>query len=423
VTLPRLVWSSLVLVASVHLLTTPAVLVVTDHVEMMFTAERLVSAGTLDLTDGPKASLPALPWVVGRPGMPLRTRHLPMTAITLAPLVALDHAVGHHPSGGLGPFTRLHGHLFVLGGLILLAQAILRSGAGSKAAAMAVALTGLAWPVWRASCAPSPEALLVFWLALYLWGTTLRGAPRTLTCVLALVALPWSHASGMILATALAVAELLLIGREEGLMPALPAVAGAAAGIASVLIVWNHLYHGDWWTGGYALYRPVDFLAADVVAELWAYVTRGLLDAPAVPIVLVGALLSRIAFSRAPMTRALVTTLALIALLVRIVPAEPDRRLAPLWPLWALVAAAVWQRLGWRRPITQALIALQGLVGFHRFWSLFGRHLPGPRGLFYPNVLWVRWAIDGRAAMAAAAVSVLLVALCLAALRVSRGLR
>lgn len=422
-TLPRLVWASLLLVACVHLLTTPAVLIVTDHQEMMFAAERLVSAGTLDLTDGPSKYLPALPWVVGRPGVPLRSRHLPMTAMTLAPLVVLDRVVGRHPSCGLGPFTRLHGHLFVLGGLFLLAHAIARSGLGAEAAAMAVAFTGFAWPVWRASCAPSPEALLVFWLAFYLWAATVHGRWRTLVRALPLLALPWAHASGMILAAALAVTELLLLDREEGVMPAVRAAGAAAIGIVSVLVLWNALYHGHWWAGGYALYQPAQFMAANVFAGLWTYVAEGLCEAPAVPLVLLGALLSRIAFPRAPTMRAVLLTLALIALLARIVPAEPDRRLAPLWPAWAFVAAAVWERLAWRRPVAQALLALQALVGFDRFWSLFGRHLPGPRGLYYPNILWVQWAIGGHAAAAAAAATLLLMALLLAAMRVSRGLR
>lgn len=399
---------ALLAVACAHLLTTPGAETSTDLIETLFVAQRLVTLQTLDLSSTPQARVPEVPWALGRPDRPVRSRHLPGVALSLAPLVWLDQAMGWNQPGRLGPFTRLQGHLFVWVALALLGFTLREHRASPQAIAAAITLTGMSWPVWKASCAPGPEPILIAWVALYLWAATSSRAPRrsVATRAVILVLLPWFHATGTLLGAGLVIAEgSALLDPPRSSRSFLTIVAAAGFGVGSMLIFWNWLYHGDLWMGGYALdpARGV-FGGLSPTRGIALHVRTSARDASGMCVVLLWAALRRVPMARRPMLFAAALAAVLVGAFLTFSPPEPSRRLAPLWPALGLLIGLVWNSMRWIRPVPQAIVALNALGAFTAFMEKLGRHYQGPGGLFYPNVLWVRWALEGHAWTSLAAV-------------------
>lgn len=401
--------AALLLVASVHLLTTAGAWYVTDHAEYLFVARRLLDHGSFDLAEPGVRRLDALPWVLPSSGETLRTRLLPVTPLTLVPFLALDRALGlEHPSQ-YGRLVHLQGHVFVLAGLGLLASALRRAGASAQATAVAVALTGLCWPVWLIARRIGPEPILLFLVCLYLaaesWvdarGRRRRGLVRFAVCAL----LPWVSPTGPLIGLALVLAEAFDAlpcrrrGHDVGRVrpgPVLPATA-LLVGIAGHTWLWNLHYHGHWWLGGYASYYASQgpFGASDpwsgLAVHVWDLVRQS-------PWLLLLALLG-LSASRSPQAAGLTLPATLTVLLLAVFATfhqpEPARRLAVVWPCWAALVGRTWDRLELRNPLPQMLVALAGATGLHGLFRDEGRRHLGPDGLYYPNVLWVERLISG----------------------------
>lgn len=408
--MPAPVWWAVALVAAVHLLTTTGAWIITDQAEALFTARRLLSDGTLDLAPASAPRVSALPWLRAEPGHALRTRLLPGTAVTLAPLLALDRALGWEDPEQYGRLVHLHGHLFVLAGLALLGLAVWRRGRSAQAAAATVVLAGLSWPVWQVSKRGGSAPVLFFLAALFVSaGAAAAGRRRPpaadLVRAAACALLPWVNPAGSVISAVFAGATWLegfyarRLGSERGERPRVwPLAAGCAVGNATVIVLWNQLYHGHAWLGGYGaahlgheswfgvaplftgfLARAWEFLRLGpwlVLPALWFAWREG---APGRPHLILPVLLSA----------------ALFALFATFYDPEPARRFSVLCPAWAVALGWGWARTRWRYPWN--LLALVGALVLGVSWFLLeeGRYYAGPGGLFYPSVLWVKRAIDG----------------------------
>jgi hypothetical protein len=322
-------------------------------------------------------------------------------------LLALDRALGLEEPRQYGHLVHLQGHAFVLAGLALLASALRAYGASARATALTVALTGLAWPVWFVARRIGPEPILVFLVCFFLAarGWAQRGLRRraALAGFAVCALLPWVSPTGPIIGLALASADLVdaWLDRGRGFDAGAEGPArqrheiwlpmlGLGLGLATFVLVWNQLYHGDWRLGGYALYAKTQFFGVkQPLLGLGQHVRALFVEAPVIPPLLLMGLRS----SGAPRAQGLTLPLCLTTLLLLLFSSfyqpEPTRRLAVIWPCWAAVVGRTADRLQLRDPAPQALLALSGVSGFYWLIRSEGRHHLGWDGLFYPNVLWV----------------------------------
>ncbi len=393
----RTAWKTAwLLVASLYLLTTPGTWVEMDEGEYLLSAERLVHRGTFTLAEvGEK-----MPWAgYARfdPKAPVRLRMHPAVVLVMAPLVALDEALGFGNPGASGRLVHLHGHLFVLLALALIGMAIEVAGASPSAAAFAVAATGLAWPVWSASCNGGAEPILLSLCAAFLLGSELsrRGDEGSGTWLRAvsLFLLPWAHASGPFVAVALLACEaafgLLRRPRELAYLS-----ASFVLGLGSMILIWNWGYHGNWWAGGYALGNRHHLVGGrafwpGLARYLWASIP----DGPV--LVLLAAWSVRAgARDRRPAVAAALLAVVLSVLFAQEPVYNPTRRLAVLWPALGLAAARGFDALAPSTLTSRLLLAASGLVSFHWFIEQSGRYYLGAGGLYYPAILWVKQLID-----------------------------
>lgn len=426
---------ALLLVASVHLLTTAGAWYVTDHAEYLFVARRLLDHGTFDLAEPGVRRLEMLPWLVPGHGDTLRTRLLPATPLALVPLLAADRALGLEDPRQFGRLVHLQGHLFVLVGLFLLGRAVRLSGGSDAAAAGAVLLAGVTWPVWLIARRVGPEPILFFLVCLFLaagaWVDTGRRRAAVLTQAAVCACLPWVNPAGPVVGLALLAANLVdvrLDRRDTGVprdrFPAWAPVAGLILGVSSVILAWNWLYHGDWWWGGYAPYATIPYFgvkepSAGVARHLSAVLSEG----PALLLLAVLGVRSAVKPRRTGLTKASLLTGTLLVLFATFYQPEPTRRLAVIWPCWALIVGRTWDRLRLRGPAAQALIAAAFLVGFYWLIRNEGRHHLGPGGLYYPNIVWVKLLVTGAPAWGLVPAGVLSLLLIASAAKTARLLR
>jgi hypothetical protein len=429
----RWLWA-LLLVASIHLLTTAGAWYVTDHAEYLFVARRLLDHGTFDLAPAGVRRVEMLPWLVPGDGETLRTRLLPATPLTLVPLLAVDRAFGLEDPRQFGRIVHLQGHLFVLAGLFLLGRTVRRLGGSDAAAASAVLLAGVCWPVWLVARRIGPEPMLFFLVCAFLAAAPRAEAgPRKAAAGLrpAVCAfLPLVHPTGTVIGLTLLAAGFVDAWLDDGaqvgdrVRSLAWAVGGLALGLAGVVLCWNGLYHGDWYRGGYGPYATAPFFGVrEPLAGLMLHLRALALE---------GGVVLTVAFAgmrvagrpRAfGLTSALGLTTALLLLFATFYQPEPARRLVVVWPCWALIVGRTWDRLRLRGPAAQALLAAAFLVGF--YWLIWneGRHHPGPGGLFYPNILWVKLLVAGAPAWRLFPVAVLSLLLFVSAARTSGLLR
>jgi hypothetical protein len=246
---------------------------------------------------------------------------------------------------------------------------------------------------------PILVALVCAFLAAATKSDRLRVGMRIAVCA----ALPWVSPVGYVISLALAAATLVdafldaraVGGRVERLAWA-PAL-GLALGVASVALVWNHLYHGEWWLGGYAAYTPRPFGVLPPAEGLARHLRALTLEGGLVLLLAVAGLLATGAPRRHGLTLPLALTAALLVLFATFHQPEPSRRLVAVWPAFGAIVGRTWDRLKLPAPAPQALLAAAGLLGFHWLIRYEGRRYPGPAGLFYPNVLWVERWLSGAA--------------------------
>jgi hypothetical protein len=394
------------LAAALHLMTTSGNWAITDHGEILYAARHFLHHGNLELP--PVPHMRRIPLIPPGPDGTVHTRFLPIPTLTLVPLLWLDEALGWAAEPRFGRVVHLQGHLFVLAALGLLGAAVLRTGASAQAAAAAVLLAGSAWGVWLVSRRVGPEPVMIFLVALFVLGEASMDAAvaswtvraRAAVCAL----LPWTHVTGAPVAAALVASAAIRLARAA---PAENAprradlrrlALGAAVGTASMVVVWNGLYQGNWLTGGYGRFSPEAAFGAR--NPLVGAVEHLAMLALLCPVILA---LAAAGAAAAPSLRHLgrETALSLVAVLVLIFctfyVAEPARRLAVVVVPLAAMAGARWDGLRLRSPLPQALLAASALGGIAWFFRVEGGWKPGPHGLNLPQyVLWSDLLAAGR---------------------------
>jgi hypothetical protein len=418
---------ALVVVGSVHLLTTSGNWAILDHGEILYTARHVLHHGTFDLAPAGVPRLKFMPTVAARPGYPVRSRFLPIPTLTLVPLLFIDQRLGWADERAFGHVVHLQGHAFVLAALALLGVAVRRSGGTDSAAAAAVLLGGLAWPVWLVSRRIGPEPVMIFLVCAYLLGEATPSArgSRILRAVVCLL-LPWTHATGPQISVALLLASALRLATRRAPVPGrwrelAPMAVATLIGTATMVYFWNYRLFGNWLRGGYAITDPAQSFGVHAILPgiLEHVMALALLMPVTLPLAFVGLWRAGRGAAEAFWPTAVSVTAVLILIFATFYSPEPPRRLAAACPAWAGVVGATWERLRLRTPLGQAAIALQGISGFAWFiqadggWG--GR---GPGGLNLPQ--YVLWADLLRAGRPWWTVAIPLVAL-LAVLIVSSG--
>lgn len=389
------------LAGAVFLLSAPGYFSVTDEREILAVAHRLASAGTFTLAEAHEPRPPGLGWLARRPGEPWRSRFLPLTSLSLAPLAWLDARLGWQRPGPSGSAVLFHGALFTTAALVLLAAGV-RRGSSDAATGAALILTAFSWPVWQSAHRGGPEPVLVLLVAAFVSRPPWPGVSWVHLLVMAL--LPWTHPTGPLVAGGL-LAGVWVGDPRSGRRAVLRPAAVLAASTLLFLAAWNHGYHGSWWGGGYALYyaRGRDaFTPAALPGGLWTHLAE-LAPQLLVPIAVLAASRPGRWLLATPAARlaAVLTTVVLVFFAGFHAP-EPARRLALAVPAWTPVLAQAWDRAALGR-VGGALLLLAFVAGTASFLHHEGMYLLGPDGIFHPNVIWVRAAIEGRAGQAMAA--------------------
>jgi hypothetical protein len=382
---------ALAAVAALQLATLPGHWIVTDQGEALLSARRLLDAGTLTLADAGVAAVPEAPWAPVERGEPVRSRLLPGTTLLLAPLLALDRALGLDRAREFGVLVHAQGALCLLAALAFASAGLRRSGFADAPAACALAALGLAWPAWMVAHRSGPEpALLALGCAVV--AAAPAGSAGRWPRALALAAMPWFNPSGSVLAAGLAGGAWLAAGGGVVARTRATGVELAAVGLGQALVMaaWNAGYHGHWLEGGYHL---VEGRASFGVVPLHEGLARhaGALLAQAPALVLLAGLGLR-SVPAAAVSAALVLSAHLLFFATYEFQ-EPARRLAPA--LAALLPAAAAGAAALSPRGRAAAVALALVAGVHHFFAVEGRSLAGPHGLFYPSVAWVEWWIAG----------------------------
>ncbi|MEO8360454.1 MAG: hypothetical protein ABI672_10525 [Vicinamibacteria bacterium] len=385
---PSWLWP-VVLVTALQLLTTAGTWWITDHGEILAVADHFLASGELNLADlGPGwegwARIAAIRGST-------ETRFLPLSILPLVPFLILDHLFRFPPSAFR--FVHLEGHVFVTLGLILSGRGLVKRGATPAVVALCIILLGLNWPVWMVARRLGPEPILFFLMTLFATGG--RHAK-----LVALVLLPWVHASGSLLALG-AFGWSCLEVRSLPSLPMKTALASLVGGFASVLILWN-LPHGDAVLGSYGRYASDPFFVPQ--NPLLGSVKL------AVPVVLWTLPLWLGALDRERRGR-----LSLLALWFPVViffgtfsTQEPERRLMPLLGVTLLSVAPL--RVGVTRRTSGLLILYTVVSGALGLASDFVDVVPTPLGLFSGPVLGLLrlGMVDGHSVIAAIIVVTLL---------------
>lgn len=391
-------------VTSIHLLTTAGGWWITDHGEILASADRFLSTGRFELRDLGKGFEDWTKIVAARGST--ETRFLPLSILALTPLLALDRLVGWTEPASFH-FVHLQGHLCVGIGLALVGRFVGRT-AGASAASLAGLLLGLNWPVWMIARRIGPEPLLFLLLA---WFAT--GSLRSKMIVLLLV--PWVHATGPLLGAGaflwIAVKGWLEGSRERGHLILL--AFAWIAGVSSLVLFWNLPVHGQTILGGYGTFL------ADSAFTLRSPLT-GIISFVA-PVFCWTLPLGYLAFRGggrvAWQTLALwLAPVSFFGLLFHpaLTHTEPERRLAPLLAIWTVAIMSNPPRLEPARAIGLVSLTLAlGALGLSRD---FVDTVPMPFGLFSgPRLFFMRLAFVEHQPLLAAGLLALLTGMACAA--------
>ena len=388
---------ALVFVAALHLATATGSWTIADHADMILMSHRLIERGTFTLAPEGQVA-PELRW--GPTGRP---RFFPGPAVAYAPLVLADRLLGWGRPPELGVLVHFGSHIYVLGALGLLGCAARRAGARPLAAAMLVLLCGTSWPVWQIVRSGGAEPVVAFWVALFLWGSVARSkVAKAVACL----ALPWTHPTGCLLAPTLALCQHVAPATE----PAAESRIGlrrervllmivALSSVGSVILIWNLLYHGDWWGGGYGNHARSLWFAQPPL-RVWAgnYLVQWVLYVP-VLMMLCGATLTLgwrgLRLILAPMAVFLVISV-FFSVYTPTLGQDYIRRLSVVWPGFGLAVALAWKGLGLDPRVAGGLAALNLIIGVYWFYLIDFSYYRLPDETYYPLVLWITWMLEGR---------------------------
>jgi hypothetical protein len=224
--------------------------------------------------------------------------------------------------------------------------------------------------------------------------------------------LPWTHATGPLVAAALvASVGLEHLFRSPGGVRELrgaaaslaPAFAATAVGVASMLWLWNGLYQGNWWGGGYGRLMPAGSLSLrNPLVGLWLY-ARDFGFGSCVLLLFALAGVRRTGRAGAEGLAAAITVTGILWSFFALFPPsylfadEPARRLAATLPAWGAVAGTTWDKLAWRPPLPQALLALSLPVLIYSLLAQEQTYFLLPSGVSssLPQIIWVRLMAEG----------------------------
>ena len=402
-TTTRWPWA-LVCVIGVHLLTTAGTWWITDHGEILVVADRFLTSGRLDLRDLRPAFADWTRITATRSNP--ETRFLPGSVLSLVPFLAIDRLLGWTEPKQFR-FVHLQGHFFVGASLLLAGLAVFRSTRSQPLAALAVFLAGLSWPVWMIARRLGPEPVLLFLVTLFITG----GVRIRSLC---LFALPWVHASGLILGVGL----VSLFAFEEAKASAwvIPLLA-LAGGVASVARLWNLPVHGNLIYGGYGAF------AGDRFFQLRNPIAGITLQFLTIVVSTLSLWIFGVSRSRLGLGRCLVVALPALLFFGTFSNTEVARRFAPFVAGWVILLMQRAAPLSFAFAMSLAALALgSGVFGLSMD---FVSSVPTPWGSFNgPHLLLVSLAfVEHRETIAAVLAAVLLASTMVGAQRALRTMR
>jgi hypothetical protein len=383
-------WAVL-LVTALHLLSTSGTWWITDHGEILAVADRFLTTGQFDLKDlGPGWA----EWTrIAAARGSFTTRFLPLSILVLVPFLALDHLFGWRDPAAFN-FVYFQGHVFVGMGLGLAGRFAARASRSAAAGALCVLLLGLNWPVWMIARRMGPEPVLFALLAVF-------GTGGTRWRALALVLLPWVHATGPLLG----LCALLWLWTSEGTTAgaSMRILLGAwTLGAGSVALFWNLPVHGNAFLGGYGRFatdspfeigNPVHGVAT-VLGPMLAWT---------LPLGLLTIRSGKIArFQTLALWLPAISFFGIFSHPALLPNPEPERRFAPILVLWAIACLPPLSRLRPKFGAGLALVSLaSGVIGLS---SDFVDTVATPLGVFSgPLLMFVRLAfVKGHPGLAAA---------------------
>ena len=390
----------LVMVTALHLLSTAGRWWITDHGEILAVADRFLSSGHLDLKDL-GAGWEDWTRIVGARGS-FATRFQPLSILLLVPFLALDHLFGWREPPAFR-FVHLEGHFFVTLGLGLVGRWISRQGVRTSVTALSILLLGLNWPVWMIARRIGPEPVLFALLAVFA-----TSGPRVR--FVALVLLPWVHASGPLLGLGAWLWQSRSQGSFKDGSVRLSAL-GLILGALSVGLFWNLPVHGHVLLGGYNRYSSDGFFTVrnPLAGAL------SLLPPMIVSLLPYGYLVAR--GGRKSLLDVASVSLPLIVVLSLFSNPEPERRFAPLFAILAIIVTATLPSVPRSGRIGLASVALfSGVFGLS---GDFVDTVQTPLGIFSgPALLFLRLAFEeGRPLLAGLLAGTLLAVVLLAGSR------
>ncbi len=182
-----------------------------------------------------------------------------------------------------------------------------------------------------------------------------------------------------------------------------PALGAAVVGVISMLWLWNELYHGHWWGGGYGQAAPRDPLTLrNPLLGLWLYGRDFGFETLALLVCAVAGV-RRAGRTGVEGLGAAVTVTGVLWLFFALFPPsfliahEPARRLAACLPAWGVVAGTTWDRLAWRPSLARLLLALSCAVVVFSLLMQEQTYFLLATGVSssFPQILWIRLMVSG----------------------------
>ena len=369
---------------------------------MIALARRFLRTGSFTVSrDSP------LPPVVQRMQLadqgPYRPRFLPGTPLAHVPLHLVDRALGLDGPPQAGWLVHYTGHACVLLALGLLASAARSAGASPAAAAMGVVVAGCSWPVWQIARHGGAEPVVGLALAGFVWGVV---SPSRATRIAVCALLPWLHPTGAVVAGVVIAAGAAdpashTAPRAHALFRYArgPLLAASLAAL-SVMLIWNLLYHGSWWGGGYAYSVPGALLTR---SPLRVFLDEYLIQCAtfaAIPALLAASALRQglSGLRLLALPGGLFLAIAgLFSFLSYTLGHDPVRRLAVVWLSCAYTVARVWDGLDASPRLARGLLLLSPLLGVYWFTLREWNYYRAADGSMLPLVQWLTWWREGSA--------------------------
>jgi hypothetical protein len=169
-----------------------------------------------------------------------------------------------------------------------------------------------------------------------------------------------------------------------------------------MLWLWNSLYQGHWWGGGYGRIMPAGALSLrNPLVGLWLYARDFAFESCVLLLFAVAGVRRAGRAGIEGLAAAVMTTGILSSFFALFPPSwfadEPARRLAACLPAWGVVVGTTWDRLAWRPPLPQALLSLSLPVLIYSLLTQEQTYFLLQSGVSssLPRIIWVRLMAEG----------------------------